>query len=60
MELGNLYIYTGPEKMQCLTLAEGSFAKAFPVKAKANAKLCGCWQMKSSPGWEAQSGSGHI
>lgn len=47
MELGNLYIYTGPEKTQCLTLAEGSFARAFPVKAEANAKLCGCWQIRA-------------
>lgn len=39
MELGNLYIYTGPEKMKCLTLAEDSFAKAFPAKAKANDKV---------------------
>lgn len=36
MELGNLYIYTGPEKIKCLTLPESSFAKKFPVKAKAN------------------------
>lgn len=41
MELGNLYIYTGPEKTKRLTLAEDSFAKAFRVKAKAGAKVVG-------------------
>lgn len=39
MELGNLYIYTGAEETKHLTLAEDSFAKAFPVKAKAKDKV---------------------
>lgn len=39
MELGNLYIYTGPEKTKCLTLAEDSFTKKIAVKAKANDKV---------------------
>lgn len=40
MELGNIYIYTGPEQMKCLTLAEDSFAKKeILLKAKANDKV---------------------
>lgn len=40
MELGNIYIYTGPEQMKCLTLAEDSFAKKeILLKAKANGKV---------------------
>lgn len=39
MELGNLSIYTGPEKMNRLTLAEDSLAGALPVKAKGSGKV---------------------
>jgi len=42
MELGNPYIYTGPEKMKCLTLAEDSFTKNSQLKQKLIIRLQDC------------------